>query len=185
MKRFLLPVLCALSVLPTLSHAAEKSAAYLLNPGDAISISVWGEDKLKQELKVLSGGTISPLLTGPIDVKGLDTTAVEKLYAKALLKYYPEPIVSVSVTGTEGNRVFVQGKVMKPGEVHLNGPTSVLQVLSVSGGLDKFADKGGIMVLRGDAPNQKILPVDYNALMSGKDLSTNYPLQAGDTLVVN
>jgi polysaccharide export outer membrane protein len=60
----------------------------------------------------------------------------------------------------------------------------VLQVLSVAGGLDKFADKDEIKVVRLNGTKQQILPVNYSDLMSGRDMSTNILLQAGDTLVV-
>jgi hypothetical protein len=48
----------------------------------------------------------------------------------------------------------------------------------MAGGLDKFADKDGIKVVR----NKQVLPVHYSDLISGRDMSTNYELQAGDTL---
>ena len=83
-----------------------------------------------------------------------------------------------------GNLVYVQGKVIKPGPVQMAGPTAVLQALSMSGGLDKFADESEIKVVRGTGASQKILPVRYKDLVSGRDMSTNIQLQAGDTLVV-
>jgi len=54
----------------------------------------------------------------------------------------------------------------------------------MSGGLDKFADESDIKVVRGTGASQKILPVRYKDLVSGRDMSTNIQLQAGDTLVV-
>ncbi|MHC8332713.1 polysaccharide biosynthesis/export family protein [Pseudomonas sp. LB3P25] len=184
MFRSLIPVLCALAVWPSISSADENDAAYRLSPGDSLSVSVWGEDKLKQDVRVLPNGSITFPLAGRVDVKGLDTTAVEKLIAAKLEKFIPDPQVSVVVSGTEGNLVYVQGKVLKPGTVHMSGQTSVLQVISVAGGLDKFADKDGIKVVRLNGTKQEILPVSYNKLMSGDDMSTNFLLKAGDTLVV-
>ena len=184
MSRFWLPVVCALAILPSISNAAEKETAYTLSPGDTLNVSVWGEEKLKQDVIVLPNGSITFPLAGQVDVAGLDTTAVEEKIAAKLVKYIPDPQVSVVVTSTDGNLVYVQGKVLKPGSVHLSGQTSVLQVLSVAGGLDKFADKDEIKVVRLTGSKQQILPVNYSDLMSGRDMSTNYELQAGDTLVV-
>lgn len=180
MLRFLLPALCALAVWPSISSANEKNATYLLNPGDVIFVSVWREDTLKEEVHVLPDGSITFPLVGQIKVAGLDTTAVEKAIATKLEAFIPEPNVSVVVRDPKGNLVYAQGKVLKPGSVQLSGPTEVLQVLSMAGGLDKFADKDDIKVVR----NGKVMPVDYNALISGRDMTTNYQLQAGDTLVV-
>ena len=50
MFRSLIPVLCALAVWPSISNAVENDAAYRLSPGDNLSVSVWGEDKLKQDV---------------------------------------------------------------------------------------------------------------------------------------
>ena len=184
MFRSLIPVLCALAVWPSISNAVEKDGAYRLNQGDNLSISVWGEDKLKQDVRVLPNGSITFPLVGRVDVEGLDTTAVEQQIAAKLEKFIPDPQVSVVVTGTEGNVVYVQGKVLKPGTVHMSGQTSVLQAISMAGGLDKFADKDDIKVVRLNGTRQEILHVNYSKLMSGDDMSTNFPLKAGDTLVV-
>ncbi|WP_150642554.1 polysaccharide biosynthesis/export family protein [Pseudomonas fluorescens] len=187
MLRLLLPVLCALVVLPSVTSADEKPAAYRLNPGDSITVSVWGDEKLKDvEAQVLPDGNITFPLAGQIDVAGLDATAVAKKIAASLKKYIsdPNPDVSVVITSTAGNLVYVQGKVLKPGPVQMSGPTAVLQVLSGSGGFDKFAKVDEIKVVRRNGAKQEILPVHYDDLMSGDDMSTNFQLQAGDTLIV-
>ncbi|WP_283180698.1 MULTISPECIES: polysaccharide biosynthesis/export family protein [unclassified Pseudomonas] len=184
MFRSLIPVLCALAVWPSISNAVENDPTYRLSPGDNLSVSVWGEDKLKQDVRVLPDGSITFPLAGQVIVAGLDATAVAKLIAVKLEAFIPDPQVSVVVTGTEGNLVYVQGKVLKPGTVHMSGQTSVLQVISMAGGLDKFADKDDIKVVRLNGARQEILRVNYSKLMSGDDMSTNFLLKAGDTLVV-
>ncbi|MHC8411826.1 polysaccharide biosynthesis/export family protein [Pseudomonas sp. Hz4] len=184
MFRSLIPVLCTLAVWPSLSSAVEKTPVYLLNPGDLLSVSVWGEDKLNKELRVLPDGSITFPLAGKVDVEGLDSTAAEQKIATKLEKFIPDPQVSVVITNPAGNLVYVQGKVVKPGTVPMSGLTTVLQALSLSGGLDKFADKDEIKVVRPNGDKQEILHVNYSELMSGDDMSTNFPLKAGDTLVV-
>ncbi len=180
MLRLLLPALCALAVWSSITSANEKDATYLLNPGDVIFVAVWQEDTLKEEVHVLPDGSITFPLVGRVVVAGLDSTAVEKLITTKLQAFIPDPNVSVVVRDPKGNLVYAQGKVLKPGAVQLAGPTAVLQVLSMAGGLDKFADKDAIKIVR----NKKVLPVNYGDLISGRDMSTNYELQAGDTLVV-
>ena len=161
-----------------------RQLCVLLSPGDVVMVSVWQEDSLRQEATVLPDGSITFPLAGRINVAGLDVTAVEKQVAAKLEKYLPDPNVSVVVKSIAGNLVYVQGKVIKPGPVQMAGPTAVLQALSMSGGLDKFADESEIKVVRGAGASQKILPVRYKDLVSGRDMSTNIQLQAGDTLVV-
>jgi polysaccharide export outer membrane protein len=184
MARLLISMLCVLCAWSGASLADDRSSAYLLSPGDKVLISVWQEDTLRQETVVLPDGSITFPLAGRIDVAGLDVTAVARKVTDGLKPFLADPNVSVVVTGTAGNLVYVQGKVIKPGPVPLVGPTAVLQALSMSGGMDKFADESAIKVIRGSGPAQKVLPVRYKDLVSGRDMSTNFQLQAGDTLVV-
>ncbi|MEC4559949.1 polysaccharide biosynthesis/export family protein [Pseudomonas inefficax] len=184
MVRSMFAAFCMLMVWSGAGKADPHSATYLLSPGDVVMVSVWQEDSLRQEATVLPDGSITFPLAGRIDVAGLDVTAVEKQVATKLEKFLPDPNVSVVVKSIAGNLVYVQGKVIKPGPVQMAGPTAVLQALSMSGGLDKFADESEIKVVRGTGASQKILPVRYRDLVSGRDMSTNIQLQAGDTLVV-
>lgn len=180
MVRLLMSVLCALVIGSGSAAADTSSSTYLLSPGDKVMISVWQEDTLRQETVVLPDGSITFPMAGRVDVAGLEATAVAKKIETALKPYLAQPNVSVVVTSTAGNLVYVQGKVIKPGPVPMAGPTAVLQALSMSGGMDKFADESAIKVIRG----QKVMPVRYKDLVSGRDMSTNFQLQAGDTLVV-
>ncbi|MVV48686.1 sugar ABC transporter substrate-binding protein [Pseudomonas sp. PB120] len=184
MLRLLVPVLCALAILPGVSSADEKSTDYTLKPGDNIVVSVWGEDKMREEVRVLPDGSITFPLAGKVDVQGLDSTGAAKKIATELEKFIPYANVSVVIKSIEGNVVYVQGKVLKPGPVPMPGSLDVLQTLSNTGGFDKFADKDKIKVIRRSGSKQLVLPVHYSDLISGDDMSTNIQLQAGDTLVV-
>ena len=67
----------------------------------------------------------------------------------------------------------------------MTGPMTVSQALSLSGGLDKFAEEDNIRILRkSDNGKGKQLSVNYNDIVSGKDISSNHLLKAGDTILV-
>jgi len=172
---------CSLWV-SAVSIAAEP--AYQLNPGDAVLVSVWREDALQKEVRVLPDGSITFPLVGRVEVGGLSTPEAAKLIAARLKEYIPDPNVTLVITGIEGNRAYVLGKVPKPGPVIMTGPVTVLQALSMAGGLDKFADEGAIKVVRPKAGGQDILLVDYKSLISGRDMKSNLLLKSGDTLIV-
>lgn len=184
MLRLLLLAFCTLAIWSGSALADENGEAYLLSPGDTVLISVWREENLHLEVRVLPDGSITFPLAGRVEVAGLDSTTAAQNIAARLEKYLPDPSVSVVITSTAGNLVYVLGKVAKPGPVAMMAPTSVLQALSVSGGLDKFADKDAIKVVRGKGQAQEILLVRYKDLVSGRDMASNFQLQAGDTLVV-
>ncbi len=157
---------------------------YLLKEGDMLEVSVWQEDSLRKELRVLPDGSITFPLVGRVEVAGFTARDVEKSVAEKLKSYLSDPVVNVVIAGINGNRVYVIGNVVKPGPVTLDVPMSVLQVLSLAGGLGRFADENAIKVLREDAHGTLTLPVRYSDLIKAKDLSTNVTLRAGDTLLV-
>ena len=168
----------------TFAISAESSAAYKLNQGDSILISVWGEDTLQKEVKVLPDGSVSFPLVGRIEVANSTAPEVEKRVTEKLKTYLSDPQVTVLVSNIEGNKFYIIGKVLRQGPFLLPGRMTVLQALSYAGGLDKFADLGQIKVLRETAKGQVVIPINYNKLINGQSLESNIVLQAGDTLLV-
>jgi polysaccharide export outer membrane protein len=184
MKTLLWLIISNLFLLSISIANAESPQSYRLRQGDSIQISVWGEDKLQKESLVLPDGSITYPLAGRVEVVGLTSTEAEKRIAEKLKPYIPDPQVSVVIVNITGNTAHVLGKVMKPGQVMMAGPMTVLDALSVAGGLDKFADHSGIKVLRNTPQGQKAIPVYYDQLLRGERLESNITLNPGDTIVV-
>jgi polysaccharide export outer membrane protein len=175
-------------VILALASAGVQSQApkpYTLRHGDAVMVSVWRDEALRMEVRVLPDGSITFPLAGRVEVAGLSTSEAEARIAEKLKKFIPDPVVTVAITGIEGSRVYVLGKVVNPGPFVLTSPnTSVLQVLSQTGGLDRFADGNSIRVLRDTPQGPQVLPVRYNDLLKGSQLETNVVLVPGDTILV-
>jgi polysaccharide export outer membrane protein len=167
------------------SLMAQSDAAYKLRHGDALMVSVWKDEALRMGVRVLPDGSITFPLAGRVSVVGLSTPEVEAKVAEKLKKYIPEPVVTVAITATDGNQVFVLGKVVRPGAVTLtSSETTVLQMLSQVGGLDRFADGNSIRVLRSTPQGNRVLAVRYDDLVKGNQLDTNVVLMPGDTILV-
>lgn len=172
------------------SCAAWPQAAgesYALRHGDRLQISVWREEALNREVRVLPDGSISFPLVGRTIVAGVSTAEVEKRIQDGLKPYIPDAVVTVVVTATEGHMAYVLGKVLKPGPVPLaSADTTVLQVLSQAGGLDRFANADAIVVLRRrpDDARPQILRVRYSDLLRGEALESNVLMRPGDTVMV-
>jgi polysaccharide export outer membrane protein len=173
---------------PALAPAPEATGPtkppYLLKEGDVLEVSVWQEDSLRKELRVLPDGSITFPLVGRVEVAGLPSEAAEKKVAEKLKPYLSDPVVNVVISNINGNRMYVIGNVAKPGPVILDVPMTVLQVLSLAGGLGRFADENAIKILREGPNGVETLHVRYSDLIKAKDLSTNVQLKAGDTLLV-
>lgn len=166
------------------AFAGDSTHIYRMHPGDLVLISVWKVDALVRQVVVLPDGSVTFPLIGRVEAAGLSAPELEHNITRKLKKYLPAPVVTVVIVGIEGNRAFVVGKVMKPGPVVISGPLTVLQAISLAGGLAKFADESGIKVIREKSGTQTAIPVNLGDIMSGDDLSTNIQLMAGDTVVV-
>jgi polysaccharide export outer membrane protein len=166
--------------------AQSTGDQYVLRSGDRLQVSVWKEEALNREVRVLPDGSISFPLVGRIVVAGDSTSQVEGKIRERLKTYIPEAVVSVVILATEGNTVYVLGKVLKPGPVPLtSADTTVLQVLSQVGGLDRFANPDAIVVLRKSSDaHQQTLRVRYSALLKGEALDSNVVMRPGDTVMV-
>lgn len=185
MRKILIILLTMIASISTQHvYAADTADTYHLRPGDTVMISVWREDTLQRQVLVLPDGSITFPLIGRVVVSGLSTPEVEQKLIQKLKDFFPDPIVTVVIVGIDGHRAFVTGKVVHPGALIINGPISVLQAISLSGGFDRFADESGIKLVRASDKGQEVMQINYKEIISGKNMSTNYQLQAGDTLVV-
>lgn len=156
---------------------------YQIVPGDALDISVWKEESLASKVMVRPDGGISFPLIGNLQVENLTADQVKQVIVKKLSEYISDPEVTVSVINTN-QKVYIVGKVNKPGEVHLSGPLTVIQALSMAGGLALFADEDDIKILR-HSDNQTIsLPFDYKSISKGEELEQNIQLINGDVVLV-
>lgn len=169
-----------------LSPWAAAETAYQLNPGDVLRIDVWNEESLTREMLVLPDGKISFPLAGEIKLGGLSVAEAEKTLAEALSKYLKDvPTVTVSIMELAGNKIYVLGKVNRPGEFPINRPTDVMQALAMAGGLNTFAAENDINVLRRDESGKQVaIPFEYGEVKAGEDLDTNILLRSGDVVVV-
>lgn len=165
-------------------QVAVADEAYHLHHGDAVFVSVWGEETLNKEVRVLPDGSITFPLAGRVDVANATTAEAEKRITEKLKVYLADPQVTVVVTNVEGNKAYVIGKVLRTGAIPLSGPTTVLQALSLAGGFDKFANLSNIKVLRSVGGKQTATPVNYEKLIQGESLTSNLLLQPGDTILV-
>lgn len=183
-KKTLFSLLLAMASLLSFGSAFAIDATYKLKAGDSLNVSVWGEETLQKDVKVLPDGSITFPLAGRVEVVGATAAEVEARVTTKLETYLPDPQVTVVVSATDGNRIFILGKVLEPGPVMMTGPMTVMQALSLTGGFDKFADLGAIKVLRNGKKGQIVIPVDYDALIRGQKLKSNIALEAGDTILV-
>lgn len=164
---------------------AVPGGGYEIGPEDVLEISVWKEKDLQlKEVLVRPDGWITFPLVGNIQAMGRTALHVQEEITDRLRKYIPDPVVTVSVKKIAGYKIFIIGKVNKPGEYTVGRYIDVLQALTLAGGLTPFAEERNIKILRKENGKENVLLFDYAAVKKGRRLGQNINLKTGDVIVV-
>jgi len=164
--------------------AQSVDPSYIVQPGDTLTVTVWKEQDLQGDILVRPDGGLTFPLAGEVQAAGHTVEDIRKTLQSRLTKYIPDPVVTVLVKKTDGSRIFVVGKVNRPGDFPLIRPMDVMQALSLAGGATPYANVNGIKVLRRDGTRQEEFPFRYDDVRRGKNLSQNILLHSGDTVIV-
>ena len=167
-----------------LREAPNSDSGYQLGPEDVLLISVWKDEHLTREVVVRPDGLISFPLVGDVQAEGRTVEELRLDLAKRLIKYIPAVNLTVAVVKPLSYKVYVVGRVAKPGEFLVGHYTDVLQALSLAGGLTPFAAENDIKVVRRVMGQQQTFPFRYGDVRKGLDLEQNILLQRGDVVMV-
>lgn len=169
------------------ARAAAGSTAqtpYLIQPGDQLAITVWGEADLSTPVIVRPDGALSFPLIGDLPAAERTPPQLADAIREGLLKFLPDPIVTVAVARADGNVIYVIGKVNRPGAFAMSRNLNVVQALALAGGLDPFADADDILIVRHAGAGSSAVRFDFTAAARGRDLERLLPLQPGDVVIV-
>ena len=169
----------------SVANALDKVApSYRIGPEDVLQVSVWKDESLTREVIVRMDGFVSLPLVGEVLAKGKTVDQFVDVLKKRLSQYIPDPPVSVAVLQGNSNKIYVIGKVNRPGEFLVGHDMDVMQALSLAGGLTPFASKGSIKVLRRMGEQQIVFPFDYGDVIHGEELEQNIILHRWDVVMV-
>jgi polysaccharide biosynthesis/export protein len=174
---------------PAAKPAGEPQAApdlgeYRIGPEDVLQISVWRNEAMSRTVPVRPDGRISLPLLNDVEAGGLTPAELRDSLIKKLTEYMPNPEVSVIVLEARSFKVSVIGEVPKPGRFELKSWTTVLDVLALAGGLNQFAARGRIYVMRPEGKGHARIPFNYNKAVASPGEQENFYLRAGDIVVV-
>ena len=179
--------ICSAQTPPSQSDS-EKTAvvdpSYIIGPADILEIQVWKEPDFSRQALVRPDGKITLPLVGDLHVSGMTTMALKELLTNKLNDYIDGPEVTVILVESHSKNFYIIGKVTQPGTYPLMKDMTVLQAISVAGGLGEWADSDSIRIIRKSGGKEKILHFDYKKVISGKNLEQNIVLQPNDTIVV-
>lgn len=164
--------------------ASAPPSGYGIHAGDILRISVWKEPDLNLEVLVQPDGRFSFPLAGAISAQGRTTEEIQQEITNRIKHYITEPVVIVGIEKIQGNKIYVIGKVNRPGEFIMNHEVNVMQALSMAGGAMTFASLSSIKILRRVKGERVAIPFSYSDVADGNMLEQNITLQSGDVVVV-
>ena len=159
---------------------------YVIGLDDQLTLRFWGDTQMSVEnVVVRPDGKISVPLLNDVQAEGLTPEQLKAALEKAASKFIAEPAATVIVQEIRSRKVFVLGQVAKQGPVTLNTDMTVLQVLSMTGGLLEYADKNDIVIIRRENGRERRFKFNFNDVVKGKNVQQDIALQPGDTIYVN
>jgi len=154
---------------------------YILGPGDALRVDVWGNIEGHYQSIIDRNGEIVLPKVGVINLLGQTFSQAKETINKQIGKYFKQYQVNVSLDSLRSINVFLVGEVQAPGTYQVSSLSSVLTVLSEASGPTKNGSLRNVRVLRN---GKQLAQIDlYNFFQSG-DNRQDIRLQAGDTILV-
>jgi polysaccharide biosynthesis/export protein len=157
---------------------------YVIGPDDVLQVVYWREKDVSAEATVRPDGMVSLPLLNDVKAAGLTPEQLRDAVNEGAKKYFEDPNVTIIVKTINSRKVFITGSVGKPGPYPLTAATTVLQLISMAGGLTEFADKKGISVMRTENGKPVRFTFNYKDVANGKNLKQNIELKPGDTVIV-
>ncbi|MEM8615692.1 MAG: polysaccharide biosynthesis/export family protein [Pseudomonadota bacterium] len=193
---FILKRFVAALMLSCLATVAVAQSEYKLRRGDVIAVEVLEDASLNRSVVVLPDGRFSFPFAGSLPAAGRTVSQIKSSITSAIApNFAATPTVFVSVNPKEREPlseieadtidVYFLGEVNTPGLRQVEPGTTLLQAMSQSGGLTRFAATKRIQLRRtGKSGQPQIINFNYKAVSNGASLDTDPKLRDGDVIVV-
>lgn len=166
--------------------ALPATTEYRMAPGDLLAVQVFQQEAMSARVRVRRDGRVSLPMVGEVLVAGRTPTEFASDLQQRLKDFINTPRVNVVLEEARPLTVSVVGEVVRPGINTLEANSGVLTAIAAAGGLNDFAHRDGIFVLRTvpgeDKPRR--IRFTWQALSQGAGNSGRFVLQPGDTVVV-
>ena len=193
--------LSPLTGLKAQGQANDQEDAYILGPGDGLSLRFLAANELSGPFNLLSDGTASLPLLGNVRLNGLTLSQasqwLETLYKRQLLR----PELQLSIETPRPLRIALIGQVSRPGlytltpseasqtevAVSISGLPTLVDAIQKAGGITAEADLRSVMLQRrlpGETGAYKRTRLNLLALILEGDQQQNPLLFDGDTIKV-
>ena len=154
---------------------------YVLGPGDAVAIDLWGGVSRRFYEVVDREGRISLPEVGPLLVAGKSLADVQQSVQRTLRTQFRDISADVSLGKLRTIRVYIVGDVVRPGPYDISSLSTPLNALFAAGGP---TSRGSLRIVRHFRGNRLVQDVDvYDLLLHGVKGDIQR-LENGDTVMV-
>jgi len=174
-------------VAPTSSQSSSTKVLAVpvkIAAGDLLEVSVFDSPELTQQVRIGSDGKAQLALIGSIPVAGMTGQEASEVIARELRDHHfllaPQVSVLIKEYATQG--VSVTGEVLHPGVYQVLGPRTLLDVVSMAGGLTNVADTRITIKRRGGAEENFTVKLKNDDMQSA--LANDVQIFPGDLILV-
>jgi polysaccharide export outer membrane protein len=182
----------------SVESGTKAPSSYVLGPDDQIAIHALDLPNISDKPQRLDpNGDVRLPMIGRIHAGGMTVEELENELTERLKSYLRDPDVSVAVTELRSQPVSVLGAVGTPGIQQLEGRKTLVEILSLTGGLSADAgptvritrrlDQGPIPLAEAteDASRQfSTVDIDVRSLLDGRNPEKDIVMQPHDVVQV-
>jgi polysaccharide export outer membrane protein len=168
--------------LETKRYQIPVSDDYIVGPGDIIVINVWGFFESEYQKEVEIDGSIFVQGIGKIYIGNKKFSEAKKIIEDKFYKKYKNIQVSVSIGKIRTINVFVLGEVNKPGVYEISPFFTILDIISIAGGVNKNGSLRKIEIIKSNG-EREIIDI-YPLLLKGEKPKI-FQFQNEDTIFIN
>ena len=163
----------------------EDVSSYIIGTGDRLGISVYRNSDMDSSPQVDTIGNITMPLLGDMKVSGLTTYQLRDKITEGLMKYIINPLVTVTVSTYQSQKITVMGELESPGVLQIEKPMPISELISKAGGFTENANKDNITVLRKDGKGSlQVINIDVRKMLEEGDVTQNILIYKDDIVYV-
>ncbi len=174
--------------LKQMNQKASDYAAreYTIGPADELDVRFRNNPELNEmRLTVRPDGYINLQIIDEVKAAGLTVRQLKELLTQKYAAELRRPDITVTLRGFAGQRIFIDGEVVLPGQIDLRGPTTITQAIALARGMRETARLSNVIVIRKDNHGQPMAAnIDLTKVINGKDMSQDITLLPYDIVYV-
>ena len=158
------------------------SDAYVLGPGDVVTVSIFGRSQADLQFTIKPDGFIEPTNLPKIYLKGISLGQAKRLVESRFKNFYQFEKGQFALTLTTARTLTIQitGAVEHPGTYTLSAYNTAFNALMAAGGPSKLGTVRNIQVING----RKMKTLDVYEYLFNPKKQKDYYLQNNDILFV-